>query len=65
MLSIPITDLNYRIDLPDTDVRQLIASDPRGSDIKVMLKYDQASRLSVMSAAEMLILRIASQSNEE
>ena len=36
-------DLNYRVDLQDADVRDLIASNI-GGEVKTLLKYDQVSR---------------------
>ncbi|KIK38519.1 hypothetical protein CY34DRAFT_809249 [Suillus luteus UH-Slu-Lm8-n1] len=36
-----MVDLNYRIDLADGDVRELLASSPGTDNIPILLKYDQ------------------------
>jgi len=39
----PHSDLNYRVDLQDADVRDLLASDI-GENVKTLLRYDQVRR---------------------
>jgi phosphatidylinositol-bisphosphatase len=41
MIDLAITDLNYRIDLADGDVRELLASSPGTDNIPILLKHDQ------------------------
>jgi hypothetical protein len=41
MIDSAVTDLNYRIDLADGDVRELLASSPGTGNIPLLLKYDQ------------------------
>jgi len=41
MIDSAVTDLNYRIDLADGDVRELLSSSPGTGNIPLLLKYDQ------------------------
>jgi hypothetical protein len=36
-----IIDLNYRLDLPDGDVRSILGSDQWGGRFETLLRYDQ------------------------
>ena len=42
-------DLNYRIDLPDADVRELIASEPRERNIHDLLEHDQVGYDAILT----------------
>lgn len=41
MIDLAVTDLNYRIDLADGDVRELLTSFPGPGNVPLLLKYDQ------------------------
>ena len=34
-------DLNYRVNLPDTDIRSLLRSEPKKRNAKELLRFDQ------------------------
>ena len=38
---LPVKDLNYRLNLPDADVRHLLCSTPTPQDIHALLQFDE------------------------
>ena len=42
-------DLNYRIDLPDADVRELVATEPRERNIRDLLEHDQVGYDAILT----------------
>jgi hypothetical protein len=51
-LSNTFTDLNYRIDLPDEEVRSLLTREPRGHENSTLLAHDQVrAPLSLLVAS--------------
>lgn len=41
ILMVPVIDLNYRLDLPDIDIRELLGSEDWASKYEVLQKSDQ------------------------
>jgi hypothetical protein len=44
---LPVIDLNYRISLPDADVRHLLRSVPPSREIHTLLQFDEVGSLAI------------------
>jgi hypothetical protein len=51
---LPLKDLNYRLTLPDPDVRSLLYSGPKPQEIKTLLQFDEVRLLKATSRWSLL-----------
>jgi len=43
-----LSDLNYRVDIPDPELRRLLAEKEWDGRLEVIFRYDQVNRLAVL-----------------
>jgi len=43
-----LSDLNYRVDIPDPELRRLLAEKEWDGQLEVIFRYDQVNRLAVL-----------------
>ena len=60
ILMVPVIDLNYRLDLPDVDIRELVGSEDWASKYEVLQKSDQVPQ-SLFSILIIYALSVACQ----
>lgn len=46
---LPVKDLNYRLNLPDEDVRHLLCSTPTSQEIHALLQFDEVRACSTIA----------------
>ena len=56
---LPVKDLNYRIDLPDADVRHVLRSARTFQAIQTLLQFDEVRLLAVIVDVPLLSYRPA------